>query len=179
MRYSGYSFWGLILSKKENFLTIQNFEPGVHFRVIRGLSTQNREITARFKFFDRFNQWDDRVEHSSKESKRISQPKKSVKMTILGIFLLKIEWKKCFRLEIFDKFYLENVLFVLLRDLSGRKLWTGRFFHDFGCPFRDEPRVTAKCPPGPKFWIVKKFSFFVRINLQKNFPNISFLKKSW
>ena len=91
MRYSGYSFWGLILSKKENFLTIQNFEPGGHFRVIRGLSTQNREITARFKFFDRFNQWDDRVEHFSKESKRISQPKKSVKMTILGIFLLKIE----------------------------------------------------------------------------------------
>ena len=96
MRYSGYSFWRLILSKKENFLTIQNFEPGVHFRVIRGLSTQNREITARFKFFDRFNQWDDRVEHFSKESKRISQPKKSVKMTILGIFLLKIEWKKIF-----------------------------------------------------------------------------------
>ena len=62
---------------------------------------------------------------------------------------------------------MEDVFFVLLRDLSGRKLWTGRLFHDFGCPFRDEPRITAKWPPGPKFWIVKKFLFLWELTSRK------------
>jgi len=65
----------------------------------------------------------------------------------------------------------------LLRDLSGRKFWTGRLFHGFGCPLRDEPRITAKWPPSPKFWIVKKFSFFERNNLQKEFPEYLIPKK--
>jgi len=55
MRYSGNSFWRLFLSKKEIFLTIQNFGPGGHFAVRPLEDTQNRVITARFRILDRLN----------------------------------------------------------------------------------------------------------------------------
>ena len=62
--------------KKEFFLTIQNFGPGGHFAVIRGSSlkgTQNREITARFKIFDRLNLLIEQKKHPPKKIYRISQ----------------------------------------------------------------------------------------------------------
>ena len=137
MRYSGNSFWRFILSKKEIFLTIQNFGLGGHFAVIRGSSLRGHP-----------KPWNNRPVQNWRPLKSLNNPSHD----------------------------------------PVQKIWTGRLFHGFECPFRDKPRITAKWPPCSKIRIVTNFSFIERINLQKEFPEYLIpekssirtdLKKSW